>query len=433
MEISIPPLFTTLRVNETEQVDSVIKELEAKLKILYSANGYSEAPVIFQHSQLKSTIVIPTLYQDIMHSYPPVIVDHGCGMAVLRGADVFVPGILCMPTGVQVGDKVSVCADIGGSCLRGMTRYEGQMLFVGNGVMLKSRNDIFKGNNITKGSGIRMECPIFLSLCLNDVLPSKIFAQNLPSIIVGHVLNPQEGDIVLDMCAAPGGKTSHIVSLLRGRGRLVAVDRSSSKVEKIKQNAAKLGQMADVLTVFTADSRKLCSDDSGDKSEENKFSSSYFDKILLDAPCSALGQRPKCWLENQSNVNKMKNIKSYPALQRQLFNTAVRLLKPGGTLVYSTCTTTVDENEGLVEWALDKHPCLKLSQHTPHIGGTGRQEVTNLSPSNLHSLQYFTPGSPVTCVQEHHNVHTIPKLMASHLKYLRYAYMYHGVDINLPF
>ncbi|XP_078491187.1 tRNA (cytosine(72)-C(5))-methyltransferase NSUN6-like [Ciona intestinalis] len=396
MEISIPPLFTTLRVNETEQVVSVIKELEAKLKIVYSANGYSEAPVIFQHTQLKSTIVIPALYTDISHSYHPVIVDHACGMAVLRGADVFVPGILCMPIGIQTGDKVSVFADIDGSCLRGMTSYEGPRLFVGNGVMLKSRNDIFKGNNPIKGSGIKMECPIFLSLCLNDVLPSKIFAQ-VRFIKAKRIL-------------FYGGKTSHIVSLLRGRGKLVAVDRSSSKVEKIKQNAAKLGRMADVLTVFAADSRKLCSEDSGDKSEANKFPPSYFDKILLDAPCSALGQRPKCWLEHQSNVNKLKNIQSYPALQRQLFDTAVRLLKAGGTLVYSTCTTTVDENEGMVEWALNKYPCLKLLQQNPHIGGTGRQDVTNLTPSNLHSLQYFTPGTHVACVQECDNIYTIPKL-----------------------
>uniref|UniRef100_H2Y4E8 PUA domain-containing protein n=1 Tax=Ciona savignyi TaxID=51511 RepID=H2Y4E8_CIOSA len=113
MDILIPPLFTTLRVNESKDVDFVKEELEIKLKKAYSTNGIEPvAPLIFEHSQLKSTLIIPTTVQDPPDCYKHVVVDYPCGMAVLRGADVFAPGVLSVPTGIQAGDKVAVFADV---------------------------------------------------------------------------------------------------------------------------------------------------------------------------------------------------------------------------------------------------------------------------------------------------------------------------------
>ena len=92
-----------------------------------------------------------------------------------------------------------------------------------------------------------------------------------------------------------------------------------------------------------------------------------FDKILLDAPCSALGQRPMLIQDA-----RVKELKSFAKLQKKLFDKAVKLLKPGGLLVYSTCTITFDENEGLVKWALEKYSqTLEICQTAPILGENG--------------------------------------------------------------
>merc|ERR1712106_530837 len=80
----------------------------------------------------------------------------------------------------------------------------------------------------------------------------------------------------------------------------------------------------------------------------------HFDRILVDAPCSGLGQRPQFY-----NKMKLKELNSFPKIQKKLFATAVRLLKAGGTLVYSTCTNNTEENEKMVEWALETFDCLE--------------------------------------------------------------------------
>lgn len=100
---------------------------------------------------------------------------------------------------------------------------------------------------------------------------------------------------------------------------------------------------------------------------EEKFSENSFDKILLDAPCSALGQRPQYY-----QPMKLKELRSFAKLQKKLFATAVQLLKNnGGVLVYSTCTFTIEENEGLVVWALQRFPQLKLVEAVPIVGQPG--------------------------------------------------------------
>jgi len=83
--------------------------------------------------------------------------------------------------------------------------------------------------------------PIYLSPSFDNVLPSYLFLQNLPSAVVTHVLDPQPGEKILDLCAAPGGKTTHIAALMHDQGEVIALDKISNKVEKIKQNALLLG------------------------------------------------------------------------------------------------------------------------------------------------------------------------------------------------
>ena len=108
-----------------------------------------------------------------------------------------------------------------------------------------------------------------------------------------------------------------------------------------------------MVEAHVRDSTTLLLEDNTNMSDGSKspvFNERMFDRILLDAPCSAVGQRP------QFNISmKPKELASFPKLQKKLFDVAYKLLKPGGVLMYSTCTFTIEENEGLVQWAMDKY------------------------------------------------------------------------------
>ncbi|XP_008568038.1 PREDICTED: putative methyltransferase NSUN6 [Galeopterus variegatus] len=209
--------------------------------------------------------------------------------------------------------------------------------------------------------------------------------ENLPSAVVTHVLNPQPGEKILDLCAAPGGKTTHIAVLMHDQGEVIALDKIPNKVEKIKQNALLLGLNS--IRAFCFDGTKAVKLDTVQNTEgEPPFLPESFDRILLDAPCSGMGQRP-----NMACTWTLKEVTSYQPLQRKLFTVAVQLLKPGGVLVYSTCTVTLAENEEHVAWALTTFPCIQLQPQEPQIGGEGMMGA-GLTFEQLKQLQRFDPS-----------------------------------------
>ncbi|XP_036698044.1 tRNA (cytosine(72)-C(5))-methyltransferase NSUN6 isoform X4 [Balaenoptera musculus] len=235
-----------------------------------------------------------------------------------------------------------------------------------------------------RGIGVRMTDPVYLSPSFDNVLPSYLFLQNLPSAVVSHVLDPQPGEKILDLCAAPGGKTTHIAALMHDQGEVIALDKISNKVEKIKQNALLLGLNS--IRAFCFDGTKaLKLDMVKDTDGEPPFLPESFDRILLDAPCSGMGQRP-----NMACTWTLKEVTSYQPLQRKLFTVAAELLKPGGVLVYSTCTVTLAENEEQVAWALETFPHLQLQHQDPQVGGEGMLGA-GLSSEQLKRLQRFDP------------------------------------------
>ena len=175
-----------------------------------------------------------------------VICDRRCGEAIMRGSNVFVRGILCADPGILPGDVLDVFADVpsfrrGPRCkdssgkssattTRGLQvdKYTGRAVFLGRGVAACSRPDIFR---LEAGVAVRMSLldrvgPVLPPL---PAVPGGML-QNLPSILVGHVLEPQSHQTILDMCAAPGGKTLHVASLVRNHATIVACDRSRSKM-----------------------------------------------------------------------------------------------------------------------------------------------------------------------------------------------------------
>lgn len=378
--LSHPPLFTCLRAStHLHSLQDIQRRLQQHLA------QQESSPSVYAHPQLPDVLLLP------VHGPRPVdplasevIVGAQCGNAVLRGAHVFTPGILSTPKYMKVGEVVSVFSDVEGKCTRGAKEFKGKKVFLGNGISEVDRSEIFSPDGPGKGVAIRMTEPLYQSPSFDGVLTDQLFLQNLPSVVVGHVLGPRPGERILDMCAAPGGKTTHIASLMGNQGTVVALEKIRSKMEKIIQNAKML--QLDCIKAYCCNSVHAVSSDPAPCSADGPpYPEESFDRILLDAPCSGLGQRP-----NMSYSWSLKEVCSYQPLQRKLFTTAVRLLKRGGVLVYSTCTVTLAENEEQVAWALKTFPCLTLEPQVPLLGSEGMSGA-GLSHDQRRLLQRFRP------------------------------------------
>jgi 16S rRNA (cytosine967-C5)-methyltransferase len=166
--------------------------------------------------------------------------------------------------------------------------------------------------------------------------------QDESSMLVARVLAPAPGMKVLDVCAAPGGKTTHLAELMKNQGHIVACDVHDHKLSLIRSNASRLG--IDIISVRQLDGRNL----------PGSFQPHSFDAVLLDAPCSGLGvirRKPDLKWGKEA-----ENIEALAQLQKELLDAAAPLLKPGGVLVYSTCTWEPRENREQVESFLKRHP-----------------------------------------------------------------------------
>ncbi|XP_076349190.1 tRNA (cytosine(72)-C(5))-methyltransferase NSUN6 isoform X2 [Tachypleus tridentatus] len=371
------PHITTVRVNTLHTTTLQAREaLSEILEKQISSGECTDKFTVDIHPHIPDLLVVSS-DSDNETVHPcrrEVIVGALCGVAVLRGADVYAPGVMGAPLNLKQGEKVAVFTDINGMCKRGLTKpFTGDKVFVGNGISVLNRQDIFKVSS-PRGLAVRIIKRICPSPSLNGIMEERLFLQNLPSVVCCHVLNPQPGDWVLDMCAAPGGKTTHLAVLMKNKGTIVALDKSKSKIQRLSENIQRQ-KFSNVYT-FACDSIKAL--DSGKTGfhgytikktggvPELPFPPELFDCILLDAPCSALGQRPQF-----TNSMSTKELHSFPSLQKKLFKTAVSLLKKTGKLVYSTCTLTIAENEGLVSWALKTFPSLALEKQEPHLGYQG--------------------------------------------------------------
>lgn len=164
----------------------------------------------------------------------------------------------------------------------------------------------------------------------------KIYVQNPSSMIPPVLLNPKPGETILDMCAAPGGKTTMIAALSENRASITACEKNPNRAKRLQYNLDKQGVKG--AFVMKTDSRQL----------DDLF---RFDKILLDAPCSGTGTFSK--YNSTDNFSK-ELLERSVATQKKLIEKAYRILKTGGILVYSTCSLLKEEDEQIAEFAL-KH------------------------------------------------------------------------------
>jgi 16S rRNA (cytosine967-C5)-methyltransferase len=168
---------------------------------------------------------------------------------------------------------------------------------------------------------------------------------------VGLLLAPQPGERILDACAAPGGKSTHLAELMGDQGEVWAVDRSEGRLRRVGVNAARLGLQC--IHTLAADAAALAA--------EKPEWRAAFDRILLDAPCSGLGTLAR-HADARWRITP-EAIAELVLLQRQLLEALLPLLKPGGQLVYATCTVHPAENSQLLDAFLGDHPgWLRLQQ-----------------------------------------------------------------------
>ncbi|EGO63251.1 16S rRNA (cytosine(967)-C(5))-methyltransferase RsmB [Acetonema longum] len=157
--------------------------------------------------------------------------------------------------------------------------------------------------------------------------------QDESSMLVAHVLGPQPGEFIIDACGAPGGKSTHIAALMNNSGKVLATDLYEHKLALIRENAKRLG-------IHCLETRQM------DAVKLNSLYKNQADRVLVDAPCSGLGvlrRKPDSrWRKNE------KLLRALPDLQSAILHSSADCVKPGGILVYSTCTIEPEENQDVV-------------------------------------------------------------------------------------
>jgi 16S rRNA (cytosine1407-C5)-methyltransferase len=203
----------------------------------------------------------------------------------------------------------------------------------GYGIELEEINSINNAYRIISGSQTAGKTLEFIL--------GKYYIQSLSSMIPALVLNPNENDTVLDLCAAPGSKTTQLAELMNNTGTLIANELSTERLKSLVFNVDKMGLVN--VGILHGKGELL----------SKQFEKS-FDKILVDAPCSALGI-----VQKKGEVSKWWDIRKAEIisdLQLRLLVAAIKMCKVGGEIVYSTCTLTLEENEFVLNKVLNKYP-----------------------------------------------------------------------------
>ena len=250
-----------------------------------------------------------------------VVADKRASESVLMGSDLYAPGVL-EAGNVRRGDLVTVVSPRRAPVGSGIAVVDwGEARISRRGLFVKITNPAYKAPKVSElpGSG------------------ELVYGQAITSMYVARLLDPKPGEVIVDMTAAPGGKVSHVAQLVGPKARVIAIDRPS-KVAKLKETLSKLE--LHWVEVVGGDSRYA--------SELLGSIAGRVDAVLVDPPCTDIGVVPK--VEDYKSYKDSVNASEY---QKQFVREAYRILKPGGRLVYSTCTLTDVENEAVVEYALN--------------------------------------------------------------------------------
>lgn len=338
-----------------------------------------------------------------------IVLDIGCAEAVLRGSDVFSPGVLASAgpkaASYGVGDiallvfaPVATGSTSPGTPKKGSILHDARgFLVVGVGQMAMARPDLLA--SVSSGAGgiacvnkwngggqpsraalARMVSTQWQRLGAPESPPiteQHIFLQNFSSLVPATLLvnfltkvkaagNEREVVELLDMCAAPGGKSSHILSRALSSGwapgsfHLTSCERSAGRCKQLQQLL--ISHFGDA---FVPAHVKCVAGDANRFAKELENDPKQFDGILLDPPCTGLGLRPRL----ASHPHTVDDVRGSADYQRKLMDTAVQLIRPGGVISYSTCTITAEENEENVAAFLARYPHLRLADSSDFAEG----------------------------------------------------------------
>ncbi len=198
----------------------------------------------------------------------------------------------------------------------------------------------------------------------------QFYIQDESSMIIAHVVDPQPGETILDVAAAPGGKTTHMAQLMHNKGQILSVDVNPNRVNLLKQNIQRMG--ATIAQAVKADATKL-----------KPVVKKPVDRILCDAPCSGLGvlaRRPDArWTKNPEQIEELSS------LQTEIITAVADFVKPGGVLVYSVCTLTRQETTLVVDRFLRIREDFYVDDVAPYLPeplrGDVRDGMIQLLPS----------------------------------------------------
>lgn len=213
-----------------------------------------------------------------------------------------------------------------------------------------------------------------------------IYIQDASAMLVTHLLNPQENERVIDLCAAPGGKATQASILMKNTGLVIANDYNEKRSEILSENVERLGITNTIVLNNNVD--KIA----------NHFGG-YFDKVILDAPCSGEGMFRKNDLSYLDwSIDKVHRCSE---IQRELIMHAYSLLKKDGIMVYSTCTFEKEENEDIVQYLLDNSNAslINIKEIEGAIRGIDMKEAIRLYPSHFKGEGQFI--ALIKCNDEH--------------------------------
>lgn len=209
---------------------------------------------------------------------------------------------------------------------------------------------------------------------LPSLAEGLVQVQDESSMLVSHVLAPQSGEFVIDACGAPGGKSTHIAALMKNQGRVLSTDIHSHKLAITAENAARLG--ITIIETVQLDATAL-----------HTVYAGQADRVLVDAPCSGLGvlrRKPDSrWRKTEDTLREL------PPLQEAILTSAAACVKPGGVLVYSTCTTEKEENQEVVKAFLEKNSDFSLETTGHWLPVKREEDMVQLWPHVDHTDGFF--------------------------------------------
>jgi 16S rRNA C967 or C1407 C5-methylase (RsmB/RsmF family) len=298
-----------------------------------------------------------------------VLVDKFSAEAIAMSAPLFAPGLKQPLARFRAGEPVGIVT-------RFTTSWDKQAheVHCGNGVAMFPSNAMHEQ---THGVVVATSQSWYASPPIQswgEYQDGMIIDQNLPSMIAVRVLAPLPGEAILDMCCGAGGKTTHLAQLVNGKATIVAVDRASVKIARLRDRAARMG--IECITAVVA------------RSERMKDSIAPFraNKILVDPPCSALGLRLRLCIDASR-----KDLDNFAANQARILDNVMSsgFVSQGTRIVYCTCTVTREENELLVADLVERHG-LKIVDPGVDAGHPGAP-IDRLSKQELSRLRRFYP------------------------------------------